>query len=44
MNCCDYLGPALAWTGVEDSGRGISAFAEGVAANTVCSVLRHPEA
>ncbi|ESK97711.1 aldehyde dehydrogenase [Moniliophthora roreri MCA 2997] len=24
MNRCDYLDPALAWTGVKDSGRGIS--------------------
>ena len=24
MNRCDYLDPALAWTGVEDSGCGIS--------------------
>ena len=22
MNRCDYLDPALAWTGVKDSGRG----------------------
>ena len=24
QNRCDYLDPALAWTGVKDSGRGIS--------------------
>lgn len=24
MNSCDYLDPALAWSGVKDSGRGIS--------------------
>jgi acyl-CoA reductase-like NAD-dependent aldehyde dehydrogenase len=24
MNCCDYLDPLLAWTGVKDSGRGVS--------------------
>ena len=24
MNRCDYLDPALAWTGVKESGRGIS--------------------
>jgi acyl-CoA reductase-like NAD-dependent aldehyde dehydrogenase len=24
MNRCDYLDPALAWTGVKDSGRGAS--------------------
>jgi acyl-CoA reductase-like NAD-dependent aldehyde dehydrogenase len=24
MNRCDYLDPALAWTGVKDTGRGIS--------------------
>jgi len=24
MNRCDYLDPALAWTGVKNSGRGIS--------------------
>ena len=24
MNRCDYLDPALAWTGVKDSGRGCS--------------------
>jgi acyl-CoA reductase-like NAD-dependent aldehyde dehydrogenase len=24
LNRCDYLDPALAWTGVKDSGRGIS--------------------
>ncbi|HFD15781.1 MAG TPA: aldehyde dehydrogenase family protein, partial [Rhodospirillales bacterium] len=24
MNRCDYLDPALAWTGVKDSGRGVS--------------------
>ena len=23
MNRCDYLDPALAWTGVKDSGRGV---------------------
>ena len=23
-NRCDYLDPALAWTGVKDSGRGVS--------------------
>jgi acyl-CoA reductase-like NAD-dependent aldehyde dehydrogenase len=24
MNRCDYLDPGLAWTGVKDSGRGVS--------------------
>jgi len=24
MNRCDYLDPALAWTGVKDTGRGIT--------------------
>jgi len=24
MNRCDYLDPALAWTGVKDTGRGAS--------------------
>jgi acyl-CoA reductase-like NAD-dependent aldehyde dehydrogenase len=24
MNRCDYLDPALAWTGVKDTGRGVS--------------------
>ena len=24
MNCCDDLDPALAWTGVKPSGRGVS--------------------
>jgi len=24
MNRCDYLDPALPWTGVKDSGRGVS--------------------
>src|SRR4030095_9020964 len=24
MNRCDYLDPALAWTGVKDSGRGVT--------------------
>jgi hypothetical protein len=24
MNRCDYVDPALAWTGVKDSGRGVS--------------------
>ena len=24
MNRCDYLDPALAWTGVKDSGRGVA--------------------
>jgi acyl-CoA reductase-like NAD-dependent aldehyde dehydrogenase len=24
LNRCDYLDPALAWTGVKDSGRGVS--------------------
>jgi acyl-CoA reductase-like NAD-dependent aldehyde dehydrogenase len=24
MNRCDYLDPGLAWTGVRDSGRGVS--------------------
>ncbi len=27
MNRCDYLDPALAWTGVKDTGRGASAVA-----------------
>lgn len=29
MNRCDYLDPALAWTGVKDSGRGVSLSALG---------------
>ena len=24
MNRCDYLDPALAWTGVKDTGRGVT--------------------
>jgi acyl-CoA reductase-like NAD-dependent aldehyde dehydrogenase len=24
LNRCDFLDPALAWTGVKDSGRGVS--------------------
>ena len=24
MNCCDYIDPELAWTGVKDTGRGAS--------------------
>ena len=27
MNRCDYLDPALAWTGVKDTGRGMHAVA-----------------
>ena len=29
MNRCDYLDPALAWTGVKDSGRGCTLSAVG---------------
>lgn len=29
MNRCDYLDPALAWTGVKESGRGVSLSAIG---------------
>jgi acyl-CoA reductase-like NAD-dependent aldehyde dehydrogenase len=29
MNRCDYLDPALAWTGVKDSGRGVTLSALG---------------
>lgn len=29
LNRCDYLDPALAWTGVKDSGRGVSLSAFG---------------
>lgn len=29
MNRCDYLDPALAWTGVKDSGRGCTLSALG---------------
>lgn len=29
MNRCDYLHPALAWTGVKESGRGVSLSAFG---------------
>ena len=29
MNRCDYLDPALAWTGVKESGRGVSLSAFG---------------
>lgn len=29
MNRCDYLDPALAWTGVKDTGRGVSLSAIG---------------
>jgi acyl-CoA reductase-like NAD-dependent aldehyde dehydrogenase len=34
MNRCDYLDPALAWTGVKDTGRGITLSAFGYAALT----------
>jgi acyl-CoA reductase-like NAD-dependent aldehyde dehydrogenase len=34
MNRCDYLDPALAWTGVKDSGHGISLSALGFSALT----------
>lgn len=34
MNRCDYLDPALAWTGVKDTGRGCSLSAMGFAALT----------
>jgi acyl-CoA reductase-like NAD-dependent aldehyde dehydrogenase len=34
MNRCDYLDPALAWTGVKDSGRGCSLSARGYDALT----------
>jgi acyl-CoA reductase-like NAD-dependent aldehyde dehydrogenase len=34
MNRCDYLDPALAWTGVKDTGRGCSLSAIGFAALT----------
>ena len=34
MNRCDYLDPALAWTGVKDSGRGCSLSSLGYAALT----------
>ncbi|MFT6915707.1 MAG: acyl-CoA reductase-like NAD-dependent aldehyde dehydrogenase [Motiliproteus sp.] len=34
MNRCDYLDPALAWTGVKDTGRGCSLSALGFAALT----------
>ena len=29
MNRCDYLDPALAWTGVKDTGRGVTLSALG---------------
>jgi acyl-CoA reductase-like NAD-dependent aldehyde dehydrogenase len=34
MNRCDYLDPGLAWTGVKDSGRGVSLSALGYEALT----------
>jgi acyl-CoA reductase-like NAD-dependent aldehyde dehydrogenase len=34
MNRCDYLDPALAWTGVKDSGHGISLSSLGFSALT----------
>lgn len=34
MNRCDYLDPALAWTGVKDTGRGASLSRLGRAALT----------
>lgn len=34
MNRCDYLDPALAWTGVKDTGRGASLSRLGYAALT----------
>ena len=34
MNRCDYLDPALAWTGVKDSGRGCTLSALGYEALT----------
>lgn len=34
MNRCDYLDPELAWTGVKDSGRGVSLSVLGIAAMT----------
>jgi acyl-CoA reductase-like NAD-dependent aldehyde dehydrogenase len=34
MNRCDYLDPALAWTGVKDTGRGITLSALGYEAMT----------
>ncbi len=34
MNRCDYLDPALAWTGMKNSGRGISLSALGFSALT----------
>ena len=33
MNRCDYLDPALAWTGVKDSGRG---YRSRVSGSSVC--------
>lgn len=33
LNRCDYLDPALAWTGVKDSGRGVSLSKFGAPAN-----------
>lgn len=45
LNRCDYLDPALAWTGVKDSGRGVSLSAYGAsplflaAACLLCAVL-----
>jgi hypothetical protein len=34
MNRCDYLDPALAWTGVKDTGRGCTLSALGYEALT----------
>ena len=34
LNRCDYLDPALAWTGVKDSGRGVTLSALGFRAVT----------
>ncbi|MEJ7138965.1 aldehyde dehydrogenase family protein [Amphibiibacter pelophylacis] len=44
MNRCDYLDPALAWTGVKDTGRGISLSELGFAQLTRIKSfhLRHP--
>jgi acyl-CoA reductase-like NAD-dependent aldehyde dehydrogenase len=34
LNRCDYLDPALAWTGVKDSGRGVTLSRLGIEAMT----------
>ena len=39
LNRCDYLDPALAWTGVKNSGRGVSLSKFGECCRRVCDVV-----